>query len=352
MQNLTLELINWRLFASKKIKLAKQNTLLIGKNGSGKTTLLSALYALYTGQVWPNTTWRQQIQTGQSYFGIKTDDMPGWYMSGLISPQGRIVTRWSSEIPLDWNYKVITYTPDENRWLSLPRTAKLSLFDEALSTIYGKSYREAVTKLEKAVQQKGRLIKIWLEKQEVDALLVQQYHDIISTQSVDVWKWRIKFLREFNSYLPAFNSWIQTNLRTTKIRWYINNGKERKPLEEVVSLPDWQTVWSTEKQVGRVFYGAQRDDVYIEMNEQPAEQFLSRGETRAFLIFFKLFIRNKIAGKVLWLLDDFFNEFDMVREREVLNTLIQEEDWIVASATRSITGFDQQVAMDNFEEAT
>lgn len=345
MEQIELNYIHWRLFQDHSLGLQKKNTLLYGANGSGKTTLLSGIYALYTGQVWPGSTWRQQIQTGQNYFGIKCDDIPDWYMSGLISSQGRVVTRWGNDIPHDWLYTIITYLPDENRWLSLSRSAKLAIFDQALTSLYGKEYQQAVLRLEKAVLQKGRLIKLWQEQGKVDTLLVQQYHDVIAKESAKIWRLRTEFVHAFGDALPHFGDWVETEIVTTRVRWHVSQGREKILLREDLQVPNWQSVWEKEKSVGRVFFGAQRDDVSIELNEQAAEQFLSRGETRAFLVFFKLFIRNHIQSKVLWLLDDFFNEFDSEREKTILKQLVREDDWIIAAATEKVKGFQEYIRL-------
>jgi DNA replication and repair protein RecF len=344
-QTLELELINWRLFEDKKLILDKQNTLIYGDNGSGKTTLLSALYGLYTGEAWPGTVWRQQIKTNENYFGIKASDVPDWYVSGLISPQGRVITRYSDEIPHDWSYTVISYLPDENRWLTLSRTAKLALLDRALVSVYGKVYSEALKKLDKAVLTKGRIIKQYYDTGEEDLILVQELHEMIVQTSGALWKYRQEFLQQLSDKLSGFGAWIESELIKTHLRWMISHGTHKVAGFETSLFPSWQIVWAKEKQVGRVFYGAQRDDFGFEFNDQPAENFLSRGENRAFVIYFKQFVRSLLSNKVLWLLDDFFNEFDSKREVSVLEQLVQEGDWIVATATRKVDGFQEYIKL-------
>lgn len=342
---MTFELIHWRLFTAKKLILKKKNTLIYGLNGSGKTTVLSALYGLYTGEAWPGTVWRQQIKTNEDYFGIKVEESPDWYLSGVINSHGRIVTKYMSEIPEEWKYTVLSYLPDENRWLTLSRSARLALFDRSLASIYGKPYSDSLKKLEKAVLNKSRVIKRWFEDGVEDLVLVAQLDTMVRETSQVLWQYRKDFFLKFASHLVKFRDWIESDISSEKLRWTQSLG--RLVVDGFTSevMPVWQEVWRVEKQVGRVFYGAQRDDVQFQFNGQAAENFLSRGENRAFLIFFKQFVRSNIQGRALWLLDDFFNEFDERRERLVLEQLVQQDDWIIATATRKIDGFSEYIAL-------
>jgi recombinational DNA repair ATPase RecF len=342
--SLGLELINWRLFEGKSVLLGQKNTLIWGENGSGKTTILSGLYGLYTGEAWPGTVWRQQIKTGGQYFGIKTTDAPDWYISGLISPQGRVITRYSKEIPENWNYTALSYVPDENRWLVLSRSAKLNILDQSLSSIYGKEYQDALKKLEKSVLSKTRLLKHYLENGYQDPILEEELHEMIMTNSQILWGYRKKFFLELYAHIPSFTTWIESDIYQTKINYIISMGSQKLTGLEDILLPTAEQTGGLERRVGRVMYGAHRDDFGFEFNDQPAENFLSRGENRAFVIFFKQYVRSLLKGRVIWLLDDFFNEFDSKREVSVLAQLVTNpNDWVVATATRRVDGFTNYV---------
>lgn len=338
MDSLNLELINWRLFDLQKVSLKGENLLITGQNGSGKTSILSALFGLYTGRAWPGSVWKQQIKHGENYFGIQSGDKE-WYVSGVISPQGRVITKSLQEIPQEWCYTILTYVPDENRWLTLSRSAKLAILDEALVAVYGKKYLESLQILEKAVATKNRLIRNYQETQQVDTRLVEQMHETIVSHSKILWEYRSSFWKSFETDFTHFESWIGSSLESVTLRVTISMGRHKILGLSIPNFPSSEEVWLFEKTVGRVMFGAQRDDFAFYFNDVPAENFLSRGENRAFLVFFKRHIRSLLTGKVLWLLDDFFNEFDQIREQSAFAELQKEGDWIIATSTRTVDGF-------------
>jgi recombinational DNA repair ATPase RecF len=87
-----------------------------------------------------------------------------------------------------------------------------------------------------------------------------------------------------------------------------------------------------EIQAQKVLLTASRDDFGIFSGKQPIENILSRGEMRLFVIFSR---QLSSAGNKIWFLDDLFNELDSKRERVMLDEILSDSCWLIATGTSS-----------------
>jgi DNA replication and repair protein RecF len=333
----TIHLTNWRCFSNSVFNLPKESFLILDQNGSGKTSLLLAIYSLLTGLPWPNTKLKDSLSFTKDYFGISTSDKE-WFVSGQLGRTGRMSVKYENltEIKLP---QVITYIPDDNLWLFQSRSKKLDTLDTLLSQVYGVEYTQALTKLTKNVQNKQSIIKRFLDSGvEPDLLLVKNLNQNIFQLSSTIWQQRKAFLTQLESSLSEYLGWIESSALQIVIDWKVSqfNGFKGKWLEQELTQTQQQELFKKELIVGRVLYGAQRDELDFFANNSPLQTVLSRGEMRAFIMFIKHFARTQIKGEVLWMLDDIFNEFDDVREDVVLRTVSAKGDQFIATGTRKV----------------
>lgn len=356
LKKLELKLNNWRCFSHQDFVIEWQSQILIDNNGSGKTSLLSAIYTLLTSRPWPNTKFKESIKSKTEYFGISTNN-PNWFVTGKFSSNARLVTKFSCPNNYDFeNSKVLTYIPNDNTWFFESRTRKLSILDNLLIEVHGLEYEKSLKKLNKFAASKLKLIKHTQETQlEVDTTLLNTLNQEILNESIKIWKTRKSFLKKIQTNLKEFSTWINSEQKDWKINWEVatlDGSRKIISLEEKESemSVSWDKLWQKELIVGKVLYGAQRDDIKITCESNQIQSILSRGEMRTFVLFTKNIARKILKNyNVIWLLDDIFNELDDEREQKIFQKILQKTDTFIATGTKK-PKFDKKVKILSLEK--
>ena len=373
---LELNLHNWRCFSSQKFILPNDSFLILGQNGSGKTSLMSALYSLYTKKSWPKTKFLEHLKNGSQYFGISSQ-FASWNLTAKIGTNGRLQTKYQKPIqnPLqifeketkknnlnETNFenqiiinnwpKILTYSPEDNLWLSFSRKQKLDYFDDLLKDLFGSNFIKALKNLEKASLAKQRLIKRKTQENlAVDKFLLSSLNKEILKESIEIWKHRWVFYTKIKQNLQDFSTWIQSPLQDWEIIWEIVDfsGQKRKVqdlneflkkiLKESSQSIFWENLWQKELILQKNLFGAFRDDFYFLSARTLANQSLSRGENRLLVLFIKKLLQDLIQQKypetkIWWFLDDVFNEFDFKREQIVKQKILTTANRYIITGTK------------------
>jgi DNA replication and repair protein RecF len=334
---------NWRCFRSDTFVLPSESFGIIDSNGSGKSSLLSAVYSLYTGKSWPGVKINENITAGQQYFGVLTD-MPDWSFSGQISNSNRLQTNYNKPQSLNDDWPVVfTYTPNDNYWLSEPRNIKLKGLDYLIGKINPK-YLELISKLDKYVRAKQKILK---SLDRTDMRLVYIITRSIHELSIKIWEIRKKFFDYIESNLIEFEKWVETPLKKWELVHEITDiyGVRRRykkvEILPIITEKIIEDLWQKEKIIGKVMYGAQRDEFHFKSDNVLAQNTLSRGENRLLILFIKYLTQNKVleqdvTNRVWWFLDDVYNEFDTTRESIIQKHLLQKVEFYIYTGTKNI----------------
>ncbi len=354
-----LQLHNWRCFEQTNLQLPPNSLVIIDHNGSGKTSLLSAIYSLFTGLPFPETKFHFSLRQGATYFGLQVLQHPGtWFLNGKLSPTSRrLTTKW--EIPdlltlgfakqpvSNKQLQIFTYLPTDNYWLTLNRSEKLRVLDDLLGQIYGSDYNHHLKQLQQAQTQKLAILRHCRQhNQPLDYSLYLTYSQLLFEHSSKLWHYRARFFQFWQEHLTDFNSWLTQPQHNWQVRWEItNNFGSKQPVANFHNLtftpPNWSHLATQELAAEKLLYGAQRDDFKILCNHTDCTNLLSRGELRSLVLFSK-YLATQLNPKpyTIWLLDDVFNELDSQREKLIVQTLLQQAQWFVATATKNLDYLD------------
>jgi recombinational DNA repair ATPase RecF len=364
-----IKLNNWRIYQNAVFSLPQDSFVICDENGSGKTSLISALYSLFTNKPWPATKFSSNLRFTKEYFGVSSENKE-WFFSGKISATGRLSTRYSTPKDFKGPY-ILTYQPQDNYWLSSSRTIKLSTLDELLSQLYGEKYYYLIKELSKNVKSKQNILKHHKETLQIpEEALIKPINLRIFGLSKRIWTYRKVFLQRLEERLPIYSSWINSPLKDWFVDYQVVNfqgqrinfqqaaqtmdlnsklegdnqqlskGEDNFEDEEVLT-ERLAEIWQKEIIVGKVLFGAQRDDFYLKSNNLLAENILSKGETRLLILFIKyvalLLLKdpqiNRDEREVWWFLDDVYNEFDEKREKEIFQSILADVSYYISTAT-------------------
>lgn len=336
-------LYNWRCFRQRSFVLPENSFALIDTNGSGKSSLMYALHSIYTGKSWPGTKLIKNMTQGQNYFGLLTDE-PNWSFSGQIKLTGRLSTRFNKPPDIEDVWPVLfTYSPDDNYWLKQPRNIKLQTLDQLLCKI-NPEYVQLITNLDKYVRSKQRMLKY---QEFADMRMVIVITRSIHELSQKIWQIRHGFLDYINQNMSGFGEWIDSDLVSWQVSHEVSDqeGVRRLFQEEgnsghEINDTTIETLWQKEKMIGKVMFGAQRDDFYFKSGDIRAKESLSRGENRLLTLYIKFLTQQKVlemqnGRPIWWLLDDVYNELDSMREDILHTKILDAANYYIYSGTKS-----------------
>jgi recombinational DNA repair ATPase RecF len=346
--NFDLIVHNWRCFENSHFSLPTTSFVIADDNGSGKTSLLSAFYSLYTGQPWPQTKFTESLKKDTSYYGLITG-YPDWSLTGQISPSGRLVNKYQKPDtnPLlagqDVFPNVFTYLPEDNNWLNLSRSSKLASLDSLLALCFGVEYVNHLKRLGQLVKSKNELLRHTLEHQvKTDTALVTSLSDSIYSHSIEIWKYRFGFFDDLAKHLLTFQTWIK-NSSAIQIKHYLTDtyGIKKSSENGIPPIPNWADLWKKELIVGKVLFGAQRDDFDLCIGHSLVQNMFSRGEMRLLVLFIKAFAQETFLKinphmKTCWLLDDVFNELDTERELIFFKEVLDKSQFYIITSTKPL----------------
>lgn len=321
-------------------------------NGAGKTSLLSAIYILLTSSSFPQTKIKESVKEKSDYFGIRSRKLAA-FMSGQLSPTSRWKLTYDRGLILELlNYQVFTYIPNDNQWFFLARTKRLEILDNLLGEVFGLEFIKWLKKLQKSVQSKNSYIKkLNLDQNsQPDFTLVDILNQNIIECSNIIWEFRKNFFDKICSHLPEFNLWINSSVGNMELIWQVSDihGSKYQYLGQIHNIDSLRTLFNKEQNAGKCLFGAQRDEFDFSVKGQLISTYLSRGEMRLFILFFKKVARNMVRGSVIWLLDDIFNEFDNEREKYILEDVFNG-DYLIATGTK-VPDFKDSLIIKSLEE--
>lgn len=342
---LELSLHNWRCFTNQKFLLPEKSLVIYDKNGNGKTSLISAIYSLYLKKPFPQTRLKDAITLGSNYFGVLTN-YADFSLSGAIQNQRLKLKHNLPSKPIDFLNpknstvlpKILTYLPLDNYWLLQSRKTKLDILDTLLGQIFEK-YDEIISNLEKYVKMKNRFIlEINQGQTHFDEILFNQLNQNIFELSKKVWDFRKEFFDFLQIELEKLDTWLLKTLKIS-VNWELSdNIGNYKSFDQIdKDSVQWQKLWQKELLVGKVLFGATRDQFDLVYEESSITQILSKGEMRLVVLFLKK-TALQLAKKnqevpIWWFLDDVFNEFDLDRENLVWQELMQSADYYLATSS-------------------
>jgi DNA replication and repair protein RecF len=337
-QNLSLRLINWKIFADSTFMLSNKNFIIADKNGIGKSSILFGLYTLLSGKPWPNTKLGDHIHKNSQYFSIGSKELNS-YISGELSNNNKfkinhhISPLFENQLP-----KIITYQPEDNYWLSLSRQKKIEILDQLIEIEHSKVYTLLLKRLSKFLRQKQMLIKSKCE----DWLIIDTTNKHIFELSIQIWAFRYDYLIKVCQNYSEFAELIEKNNHKIKLNYLKSNlSGIRLPsqyieMNEDKFILEARKLWSIECLSGRILFGAQRDDFEIYINNTLINQFLSRGENRLFIIWIKskttYSSKQRDSKKSIFLGDDILNELDNTREKFIIEYITPYFDQFILTS--------------------
>lgn len=305
--------------------------LLLGNNAQGKTNAIEGINIFSRGKSFRGCEDRELIKFGSEGFRLRIDykdknmDQSLEYAlfgkERLRKKNGYKISRVSEMIG---SFRSVLFYPDNLRIVKDGPEERRSFLNIAISQIYPE-YIKYYADYKNALENRSFLLKsaskgIYFDEGEI----ISWSHS----------------LAEYASFIYVMRRDYVERLKrhTTRIMREISDGEERISLKYVSDITDiyaerekikeeYKDIFtrdiSREISAGVTLFGPHRDNLEIEINENPARHFASQGQIRSIVLSLKIaegeVCRDIFGEYPVFLLDDVLSELDEKRRNYLLS---------------------------------
>lgn len=314
-----LSLFHFRNHEERTFELAPQ-TVITGPNGAGKTNILEAVAMLCWTTSWKTDRDSEVVAFDSTFARVLSGDRELVIQRHPYYKRIRIdgVSKRASEVL--GTIPATLFQPDDSALVhGAPAYRRLSL-DRLLSQT-NSEYARSLTHLQKVVKQRNKLLKL-LQEGNASEDELSYWDGELATHGEYVKTVRKEALPLLAATVnEIFKELIPENGPVTL-------EYQESPRGGIESfLHHLHASRMKEIAAGMTLYGPHREDIIFMWGEHPAAECMSRGQSRALVIAFKVaelrYIEDHSEVKPLLLLDDVFSEFDADRRRTIVRLMSQ-----------------------------
>lgn len=316
-----LSILNYRNIAGADLSLSPKMNCLIGRNGTGKTNVLDAVYYLSFCRSTLNPIDSQVIRHNQEFFVLD-----GLYLSDTGEPESvycgmkrgskkhfkrnkKEYKRLSEHIGM---IPLVMVSPDDTLLINGLSEERRKLMDMVISQ-YDHSYIEALTRYNKALQQRNTLLKA---EDEPDAALMDIWEEQMAMNGEVIYSKRKTFVEELIPLFQEFYGHISEGREKVGLE-YVSHC-QRGPLLDVIRRDR-----AKDRAVGYSLHGIHRDELEFTIGGHTMKREGSQGQNKTFVVALKLaqfdFLKRTAAHTVpILLLDDIFDKLDAKRVEQIV----------------------------------
>lgn len=341
-----IHLLDFRSYIDDSIELSPKVNIIVGPNASGKTNLLEAILMISRGFSY-RARDAELINFDKPWAKLEahTEDFSRVVKIERLNDQKitktfTINTKTLKRLRLDQTIPVVLFEPDHLMLLiGSPELRRNYLDDTLEQTVAG--FKVTKSQYKRALSQRNSLLKghkpshqnlfVWnIRLSELGGKIYKERMQLVAKlegQMADIY-------REVSGSEEIVSLGYQTNINT--------NNYETDLLRRLEASLD------TDIERGFTSSGPHRDDMVVLMDNKPASQVASRGETRTILLVLKMIeakvIEQQRNTRPLLLFDDVFSELDGARRLALTKLLNNYQAFITTT--------DADVVIQHFTENT
>ena len=320
-----LSLINYKNIREATLELSPKINCMIGRNGVGKTNILDAVYFLSFCHSASNPVDSALIRHDENFLMLEGIYLPTGITISCGMKRGskkhfrrdkKEYRRLSEHIGL---IPLVMVSPADTLLIDGGSEERRRLMDMVISQ-YDHTYMEAVTRYNKALQQRNAMLK---QEKEPDPEIIGLWEEQMAFEGERIYQRRQSFVSELTPIFQHYYERISGNREQVAIE-YVSHC-QRGPLLEVIRR-DRQK----DRIMGYSLHGTHRDDLVFSLGGHPIRREGSQGQHKTFVIALKLaqfdFLKRTNGGNTpILLLDDIFDKLDSSRVEEIVKLVAGEE---------------------------
>ncbi|MCH5307720.1 MAG: DNA replication and repair protein RecF [Prevotella sp.] len=334
----TLTILNYKNIGEARLELSPKINCFIGRNGMGKTNVLDAVYYLSFCRSASNPIDSQVIRHDQPFCMIEGEYEPTSSSSNSEETGGALLVSCGMKRGQKKHFKrnkkeykrlsehiglipLVVVSPSDSLLIEGVSEERRRLMDMVISQ-YDRSYIDALSRYNKAHQQRNTLLKmvstaaVPSASESYDPLLMQLWEEQMAEAGEELFRKRAAFVSELT---PVFQEYYQhISGGQEQVGLHYTSHCQRGPLLEVIQRDRHKDL-----AVGYSLHGVHRDDLEFTLAGHPMKREGSQGQNKTYVIALKLaqfdFLKRTASQTTpLLLLDDIFDKLDAHRVEQIV----------------------------------
>ncbi|MBR0164145.1 MAG: DNA replication/repair protein RecF [Lachnospiraceae bacterium] len=328
----SVELKDFRNYASLSLALDPGINIFYGDNAQGKTNLLEAIFLSCTTKSHKGATDRELIRFGKKEAHVRTvADKDGLTMRIDMHLRTRgakgvaldgIKMRRASDFLKKCNGRMIIFSPEDLSVIKQGPAVRRRFLDMEISQA-DHVYMEALTRYQKALSARAAVLKDLPRTKNEDLLDI--YDETLITAGEEIMRGRLRFLEEINALIGDVQKRLTAEKETLFVAYEPSCSPER--FAEEMRLSRTKDIATAQTNTG-----PHRDDVKFLLRGQSEgggavdlRKYGSQGQQRTAALALKLseieYIRKVQHMSPVMLLDDVLSELDSARQNDLLGAI-------------------------------
>ncbi len=336
----SIELKNFRNYEDLNLKFDSGTNILFGDNAQGKTNILEAAYVSGTTKSHKGSRDKDMIRFGEDEAHIRTlvEKQGKEYQLDIHLKKNRSKGIAINKVPIKKAgelfgiLNMVFFSPEDLNIIKNGPSERRRFLDSEICQL-DKIYLSDLTKYNKILMQRNRLLKDMMFRQELSETL-----PVWDMQLVEYGKRLIRRRRQFIEELSGIVTGIHKNISGDKEELIL---KYEPNIDAEFLEDELNRVREKDKKYAQTSVGPHRDDISFFIHDVDIRKFGSQGQQRTSALSLKLseieLVRQTIHDTPVLLLDDVLSELDSNRQNYLLNSIHDIQTMITC------TGLDEFV---------
>ena len=318
----SISLFQFKNYTNKFFEFDKNIIGICGKNGVGKTNILDAIHYLCFTKSYFSSTDAVNVQQGSKGFRIEGRldiDGAGENATCILRENnkkeflvnGTAYDKFSQHIG---RYPCVVIAPDDAVLITGGSEERRSFLDSLISQI-DPQYLQNLIVYNKILQQRNSLLKSAADSGRIDEALLDILTGQLITPANFVFAKRSQFLVSFLPKVKRLYTEIAQKEEDLSILY--DSRLLETSYEELLAASQ-----NKDRLLQRTTTGIHRDDIVLQLNNQPFKNIASQGQRKSLLFALKLteleIIQSEKHLSPILLLDDVFEKLDEDRINKLL----------------------------------
>lgn len=326
----SISLFQFKNYTNKIFEFNKNVIGICGKNGVGKTNILDAIHYLCFTRSYFSTTDAVNVHHGSKGFRLE-----GQFTKSDLEETATCILRENNkkEFLINGNayekfsqhigrYPCVVIAPDDAVLITGGSEERRSFLDSLLSQLYPE-YLQKLIQYNRILQQRNSLLKSAAETGQLDEALLQILTEQLLVPGNYIFEQRSQFLVSFLPKVKRLYTEIARKEENLSILY--DSRLLETSFEELLSATQ-----PKDRMLQRTTAGIHRDDIILQLNQQPFKSIASQGQRKSLLFALKLtevqVITQEKKVTPLLLLDDVFEKLDEERISNLLQKVCVENN--------------------------
>ena len=331
-----IELMNFRNYECRKIKLNETLNVFFGENAQGKTNIIEAIFLASIGKSFRTNKEKELIKFNQERAQVeinyKKSDREGRIRIEIGNKKNIFLNgiKLKKVSELLGNVNIVIFSPDDINILKGGPQNRRRFLDIMISQLKP-NYMHLLNLYSKTIEQRNNYLRqIKFENKKEDLLDI--WDEKLVEYGVKIYEYRKEFIEKIKKKIIEIHKEITQEKEKIDIEYFSDANTRQNFINELKSRRKLDII------KGFTTKGIHRDDFSIYINNKEVNIYGSQGQHRTVILSLKLaelkVIYDEIGENPILLLDDFMSELDNKRRINFLKSI--KDTQVIITCTEKI----------------